>query len=166
MGKKYEEMTNEELGEKANEILEKFREDIYGNSGTTIYLKNISDLQEVINAMKNYGINLTKEKVDKILSGFSDRNREYSISGCIRNYVSGSVFSSFLIPIDRKTETNAKKFSFRSGMSDIENVNSISIPYDEVLNCYEERDEYNQQMVYVILKNDMRIDFECVGIRI
>ena len=51
-------------------------------------------------------------------------------------------------------------------MDGIKNVNDITIPYDEVLDCYEEKDECNQQMAYVILKNGMRIDFECVGIKI
>lgn len=75
MSKKYEEMTSEELGEKANEILEKFREDIYGNSGTTIYLKNITDLQKVINIMKD----CEKEKVIMILNAFFDKNKDYAI---------------------------------------------------------------------------------------
>lgn len=68
-------MTSEELGEKANEILEKFREDIYGNSGTTIYLKNITDLQKVINIMKD----CEKEKVIMILNAFFDKNKDYAI---------------------------------------------------------------------------------------
>ena len=56
--------------------------------------------------------------------------------------------------------------NLKSNIGDIKSVNNILVPYDEVLDCYEERDEYNQQMVYVLLKNGMRIDFECVGLRI
>ncbi len=107
-----------------------------------------------------------KEKVDSILGGFSDRNREYSISGSIRNGLGGSIIANFLIPIDRKTESNERKFFLRSGIDGVKNVNDITIPYDEVLYCYEEKDEYNQQMAYVILKNGIRIDFECVGLKI
>ena len=77
-----------------------------------------------------------------------------------------STIADFLIPIDRKIDSNERKFFLRSGMDGVKNVNDITIPYDEVLDCYEEKDEYNQQMVYVILKNGMRIDFECVGIKI
>ena len=95
--------------------------------------------------MKNCGIDSAKEKVDNILGGFSDRNREYSISGCIRNGIGGNAIASFLIPIDRKIGSNERKFFLRSGMDGIKNVNDITIPYDEVLDCYEERDEYNQQ---------------------
>lgn len=115
--------------------------------------------------MKNKPMTM-KEKVENILGGFSDRNREYSIGGSIRNGVGGSTIADFLIPIDRKIESNEKKFVLRSGMDGVKNVNDIIVPYDEVLDCYEEKDEYNQQMVYVILKNGMRIDFECVGIKI
>lgn len=165
MSKKYEEMTREKLGKEADEILKRFRNFCMGDS--PIWMSDdVNDLQKIVNAMKNYGISEVKEKVDNALGGFSDRNREYSISGCIRNGVGGSTIADFLIPIDRKIETNERKFFLRSGMDGIKNVNDITIPYDEVLDCYEEKDEYNQQMVYVILKNGMRIDFECVGMRI
>lgn len=166
MSKKYEEMTKEELGKKADEILNKFKDDICANTSVSIWMKNIDNLQEIVNVLKNYGISEVKEKVDNILGGFVDRNREYSISGCIRNGVGDSAIASFLIPIDRKIESNERKFFLRSGMDGIKNVNDITISYDEVLDCYEEKDEYNQQMVYVILKNGIRIDFECVGIKI
>lgn len=164
MSKKYDEMTREELGKEADEILERFRIDTCG--GTPIWAEDIVNLREIVNVLKNYGISEAKEKVDNVLGGFADRNREYSISGCIRNGVGGSAIASFLVPIDRKIESNERKFFMRSGMDGIKNVIDITIPYDEVLDCYEEKDEYNQQMVYVIMKNGMRIDFECVGMRI
>lgn len=166
MSKKYKEMTREELGKEADKILNKFKEDIYGNADVSIRLKYIDNLQQIVKVMKNCGIDTTKAKIDNILGGFSDRNREYSISGCIRNGIGGSAIANFLIPIDRKTESNERKFFLRSGMNGVKNVNDITIPYDEVLDCHEEKDEYNQQMVYVILKNGIRIDFECVGIKI
>ena len=164
MSKKYEEMTKEELGKKADEILERFRMDTCG--GMPVWTEDIANLHEIVNILKNYGTGAVKEKVDNVLGGFADRNREYSISGCIKNGVGGSTIADFLIPIDRKIESNEKKFFLRSGIDGVKNVNDITISYDEVLDCYEERDEYNQQMVYVILKNGMRIDFECVGIKI
>lgn len=165
MSKKYEEITREELGKEADEILEHFRNFCMG--GSPIWMgDDVNDLQKIVNTIKNYGISEVKEKVDNILGGFSDRNREYSISGYIRNGVGGSTIADFLIPIDRKIESNERKIFLRSGMDGVKNVNDITIPYNEVLDCYEERDEYNQQMVYVILKNGMRIDFECVGIKI
>lgn len=164
MSKKYEEMAREELGNEADEILRRFRMDTAGN--TSVWIGDIDNLQKIVNAMKNYGISEVKEKVDNVLGGFVDRNREYSISGCIRNGVGGSTIANFLLPIDRKIESNKRKFFLRSGMDGVKNVNDIIVPYDEVSDCYEEKDEYNQQMVYVVLKNGIRIDFECVGIKI
>lgn len=166
MSKKYEEMTIEELGKEADKILNKFKEDIYGNASASIWLKNIDNLQQIAKVMKNCGIDSAKEKVDNILGGFLERNREYAISGNISNGISGNPVSDFLFPIDRQYGSTESVLYLKGNVEDVKSVNRVSIPYDEVMVCYEERDEYNQQMVYVILKNGMRIDFECVGIRI
>lgn len=107
-----------------------------------------------------------KEKVDSILGGFLERNKDYAISGNISNGISGNPISDFWMTIDRQYGTNESVLYMKSNIGEIKSVNHISIPYNEVMDCYEERDEYNQQMVYVILKNGMRIDFECVGMRI
>lgn len=107
-----------------------------------------------------------KEKVDSILGGFLERNKDYVISGNIRNGISGNPISDFWMTIDRQYGTSESVLYLKSNIGEIKSVNHVMIPYDEVLDCYEERDEYNQQMVYVILKNGMRIDFECVGMRI
>lgn len=107
-----------------------------------------------------------KEKVDGILGGFLDRNKDYAISGNISNGISGNPISDFWMTIDRQYGTNESVLYMKSNIGEIKSVNHISIPYNEVMACYEERDEYNQQMVHVILKNGMRIDFECVGMRI
>ena len=109
---------------------------------------------------------IMKEKVESILGGFLERNKDYAVGGYISNGVSGNSISSFLIPIDREVELSGKKLFVVSNVNEMKHVNSISIPYDEVMDCYEERDEYNQQMVHVILKNGMMIYFECVGMRI
>lgn len=106
-----------------------------------------------------------KEKVESILDGFLDRNRDYAISGNVSNGISGNPISDFLFPIDRQYGSTESVFYLKGNMGDIKSVNCVSIPYDEVLDCYEEKDEYNQQMIYLILKNGMRIDFECVGMR-
>lgn len=157
MGKKYEEMTNEELGEKANEILEKFREDIYGNSGTTIYLKNISDLQEVINAMKD----CNKEKVIRTLNRFFEKNKDYAIEVYVRNTNTHSIIGYIVVvPNERELVCNEEK---QYKVSWNNKYSNFTIPYDEVLNCYEETDEYGSQTIYVILKCGVSIEFECVG---
>ena len=107
-----------------------------------------------------------KEKVESILGGFLERNKDYAISGNISNGISGNPISHFWMTIDRQYGTNESVLYMKSNIGEIKSVNHISIPYNEVMACYEERDEYNQQMVHVILKNGMRSDFECVGMRI
>lgn len=156
MSKKYEEMTSEELGEKANEILEKFREDIYGNSGTTIYLKNITDLQKVINIMKD----CEKEKVIMILDAFFDKNKDYAIEIYVRNTNTRSIIGYIVVSNERKWISNEEK---QYKVSWNNEYSKFTIPYDEVLECYEETDEYGSQTVHVILKCGVSIEFECVG---
>lgn len=107
-----------------------------------------------------------KERVESILGGFLERNKDYAISGNISNGVSGNPISDFWLTIDRQYGLNESVLYLKSNIGDIKSVNRIMIPYDEVLDCYEEKDEYNQQMVNVILKNGMRIDFECVGMKL
>lgn len=107
-----------------------------------------------------------KEKVERILDGFLERNKEYAISGDISNGISGNSVSDFWMTIDRQYGSTENTFYLKGNIGDVKSINHIMIPYDEVLDCYEVRDEYNQQMVNVILKNGMKIYFECVGIKI
>ena len=107
-----------------------------------------------------------REKIENILGGFLERNKDYVISGNISNGISGNPISGFWMTVDRKFGSNDSVLYLKSNIGDIKSVNHISIPYDEVLDCYEERDEYNQQTVHVILKNGMTICFECVGMKL
>lgn len=107
-----------------------------------------------------------KEKVERILGGFLERNKDYAISGNISNGISGNPISDFWMTVDRQYGLNESVFYLKGNVGSIKSVNRVSIPYDEVLDCYEERDEYNQQMVNVILKNGIIFYFECVGMRI
>ena len=107
-----------------------------------------------------------KERVDKISGGFLERNKEYANCGNMSKGISGNPISDFWMTVDRQYGTNESVLYLKSNIGDIKSVNHVVVPYDEVLDCYEEKDEYNQQMVYVILKNGMKIYFECVGMQI
>ena len=107
-----------------------------------------------------------KEKVERILGEFLERNKDYAISGNISNGISGNPIFDFWMTIDRQYGSNESVLYLKSSIGDIKSVNHIIIPYDEVLDCYEEKDQYNQQMVQVILKNGIKVYFECVGMRI
>lgn len=102
-----------------------------------------------------------KERVVTILDGFLERNKNYSINVYIKNGVTGNHMALLLIPIERVTEENETEYTL---VWDDAQFNNFSIAYDEILGCYEERDEFNQQMVCLFLKNGMMIEFECVGL--
>lgn len=104
-----------------------------------------------------------KERVETILGGFLERNKDYAVHAYIRNGITGNTIADMVIPMDRKVELKREKFSVSGNIGHIKYCNGLSLLYDEILGCYEERDEYNQQMVYVFLKNGMKIEFECVG---
>ena len=111
-----------------------------------------------------------KEKIDRILGGFLERNKEYAISGYISNGLNGNPIFDFWMPIDRQYGPNENVLYVESNMGDTKSVNHISIPYDEALACYEEVDKDDNlkisETVVIILKNGMEIDFECCGMRI
>lgn len=155
MNKKYEEMVQEELCKEADKILKKFREDIYGNSGAEVHLKNVNDLQKIINMMKDG----EKEKVVLTLNNFFDRNKDYAIEIYTRNTATRSTIGYIAVPNERECINKEKHYK----VSWNNNYGDFKVPYDEVLNCYEETDEYGMQTVYVILKCGVSIEFECVG---
>lgn len=70
------------------------------------------------------------------------------------------------VTTDRTFKVGDKKFTFEWNNCYDVMFNIFSVPYDEILTCYEEVDEYNQRTVYVLLKCGISIDFECVGLRI
>lgn len=107
---------------------------------------------------------MMQEKIEKIFSNFLDRNKEYVIYAYIRNGMTGNIIASLVIPIERTAKTKEKKYVLEWNNTNME-YNDLSIPYDEIMDCYEERDEYKSQTVVVILKNGMKIELECFGER-
>lgn len=110
-----------------------------------------------------------KEKVDKILGGLLERNKDYAIHAYIsRNGITDNSIAKLLIPIDRTAKSEEEKYSVKWKVGGIE-CNDFSLRYDEVMDCYENscedgRIKINESAV-VILKNGMKIEFECVGER-
>lgn len=105
-----------------------------------------------------------KEKIEMLLGGFLERNKNYSVNVYIRNGVTGNFMTRLLIPIERNIQLEEKKLLMGWKVSDVE-CNELSLMHDEIMDCYEEKDEYNQQMVHVLMKNGMMIEFECCGER-
>ena len=104
--------------------------------------------------------NLKSEKLIAVLNGFLSRNKEYGIEIYLKNGITGSIIQRLYIPTERTISygKNNYKVMWADKMSE------ISIPYDDVISCHEEKDEYNQQSVTVILKGGWFIEIECVGL--
>ena len=74
-----------------------------------------------------------KKRVDTILGGFLERNKDYAISGNISNGISGNPISNFFMTMDRQYGSSESVLYLKSNIEDIKSVNHILIPYDEVL---------------------------------
>ena len=103
-----------------------------------------------------------KEKVENMLYAFLEWNSDYAIHVYIRNGITDNIIIKLLIPVDRNVQAEGKNYSVQWKINGL-NGNELSLPYDEVMDCYEETDEYNQQIVVVIMKNGMKFEFECCG---
>ena len=116
-----------------------------------------------------------KERVDEILGRFLERNRNYAVELYLRNAVTNSSMGRIFITSvksDRIYEINDKGFILKWNKDKNYDVryNEFLILYDDVIACYEVADKDDKlkisETVVMILKNGMRIDFECFGMRI
>lgn len=107
-----------------------------------------------------------KEKITKTLGGFLERNKEYTIEVYMSNLSTNSILGKMYIADEYSFKTDDKKVTLEWDNRHDVVLNNISIAYDEVLACYDEEDEYGQQMVFVILKCGISIDFGCCGLRL
>lgn len=107
-----------------------------------------------------------KEKIIKTLGEFLDRNKEYIVEAYISNPVTNHIIGRMYVATDRTFKTDDKGFTLEWDNKQNIPYNDLSISYDDILACYDETDEYDQQMVFVLLKCGVSIDFGCVGLMI
>lgn len=113
-----------------------------------------------------------KEKVESILGGFLERNKEYTIELCIDNAATSNRIGQIFITSDRIYNADDKKLTLKWNKDENYNVryDEFSILYDEIMACYEEVDKDENlkisETVVVILKNGMEFSFGCFGMRI
>lgn len=113
-----------------------------------------------------------REKVENILGGFLDRNKEYVIELCINNAVTNSNIGKLFIASDRICSADDKKFTLKWNKDENYDVryNDFSILYDEIMACYEETDKDDNLIIsetaVAIFKNGMEFSFCCIGMRI
>ena len=113
-----------------------------------------------------------KEKVESILGGFLDRNKDYAVELYINNAVADSSIGGIFVTSDRIYNADDKKFIIEWNKDENYDVryNNFSIPYGEVMARYEEVEKEDKlkitETAVIILKNGMEFDFQCVGMRI
>ena len=105
-----------------------------------------------------------KEKAIKTLGEFLDKNKECIVEAYISNTVTSHIIGRMYVATDRIFKTDDKGFTLEWNNKQDIAFNNFSVPYDEILACYDETDEYDQQMIFVILKCGVSIDFECCGL--
>ena len=105
-----------------------------------------------------------KEKVIRTLGEFLDKNKEYIVEAYISNPVTNHIIGRMYVANDRTFKTDDKGFTLEWDNKQDIAYNNLSVSYDDILACYDETDEYDQQMIFVILKCGVSIDFECCGL--
>jgi hypothetical protein len=103
------------------------------------------------------------EKLSKMLGDFLKRNRNYVIEVYFRNEITGNIIAKTLI-FNKLLKQEKEKFIIGEHITEFD-CTRIFLPYNEIMDCCETRDEYNQQIIYVILKNNIKVEFDCCGMR-
>ncbi len=103
------------------------------------------------------------ENARKILNDFMNRNQSYAIDIYLKHISSDAILGSFIV-----TNQYTYNLSEESECSIEWNDKNckVRILYDEIAACYEERDEYNSHTIHVIMRNGIKIDVECCGMRL
>ena len=105
-----------------------------------------------------------KEKVIKTLNEFLERNKEYIVEAYISNPVTNHIIGRMYVANDRTFKTDDKGFTLEWDNKQDIAYNNLSVSYDDILACYDETDVYDHQLIFVILKCGIFIDFGCCGI--
>lgn len=131
-----------------------------------IFIKQPKDMYSREKENNIMGMIDIKEKIIKTLGDFLERNKEYTVEVYISNLSTNSIIERMYITDDPTFKADDRKVVLEWDNRHDIMLNNISILFDEVLVCYDEKDEYGQQMVFVILKCGVSIDFECCGLRL
>ncbi len=128
----------------------------YASDGEYHFIKQLKDMYSREKENNIMGLIDVKEKVIKTLGEFLDKNEKYVIGAYISNPVTNHIIGRMNVTTDRVFKATEKGITLEW------NDNNLFILYDEVLACYDETDEYDQQMVFVVLKCGVSIDFDCI----
>lgn len=136
----------------------------YASNGEYLIIKQLKDMYSREKENVVMGLIDMKEKINK-LGEFLKRNEKYVVEAYISNPVTNHIIGRMAITTDRTFKANDKGFTLEWDNSNDIKFNNLSVLYDEIMACYDETDEYEKQMIFVILKCGISIDFECCGLR-
>lgn len=106
-----------------------------------------------------------KERIDRIIDEFLSRNKDYAVEVYIRSNITDTIIGQIFVTTDRVFKDNDKSCSVEWDVDCGVKFNRFTIPYDDVVVCFEENDEYGSQTASVIMKCGVSLNFECVGLR-
>lgn len=113
---------------------------------------------------------IMKEKVENIIGGFLERNKQYVIEVYISNAITGNRIGQITITTDEIWEfkTDNEQFIFEWDVDNESKCNAFSFQYDEIIDCYKGNHEEENikigETIVIILKNGMKFEFECCGL--
>lgn len=105
-----------------------------------------------------------KERVTQLVNSILHDNKDYAIEAYIQSTVTESIITKLIIPCEREEKLTDSKYSVEWKQGEVE-FDRLVIPFDEVLNCYEEND-FGSRTVFITMKTGMMVTLECVGLRI
>lgn len=103
---------------------------------------------------------MTTKKINSILGGFLEKNREHLITAYINNSCTHEKIGQFAITTDRKFTVDNKKSMLEWECGHCGRDNFVFL-HKEVMDCYEEVYGCGLQSVYVILKNGIEVELDC-----
>lgn len=107
-----------------------------------------------------------KEKIANTMNDFMKRNGDFNIEVYVSDSCKNSFFGRFLLPMGRNYDSNCVSKSECYQITWDRGRSDLKLPYDDIIACYEETDEYGSQVVTLIMKCGVSLNFECVGLRV
>ena len=97
-----------------------------------------------------------REKIENILGGFLERNKDYAVELYINNAVTNSNIGKIFIVSDRIYNSDNKKFTLKWNKDKNYDVryNDFSILYDEIMACYKETDKEDNLKIPEMCEGD------------
>lgn len=117
--------------------------------------------------ISEYKVRDKKERIDRIIGDFLSRNKDYAVEVYIRSNATDIIIGQIFVTTDRVFKNSDDSCTLEWDMINCGvKFNRFTIPYNDVVVCFDETDGYNSQATSVIIKSGVSLNFECVGLRV